>query len=101
MTEDFGDDDDVDADAEQVGGHPEDVGGQGEVACFVDDAGVGGEFVHELVDGPGGEPSAASVEEQHRAVCAGPGGAFGPPFGERGPGSGVDERDLAGCLALA
>jgi hypothetical protein len=49
--------------AEQVGGEgvPKDVGGQGEVACFVDDVGVGGEFVHELVDGPGGEPSAASA----------------------------------------
>jgi hypothetical protein len=65
VAEGFGDGDDVDAGAEQVGGQgvPQSVCGQGEGACFVDDVGVGGEFVHELVDSAGGEASAAAVDE--------------------------------------
>ncbi|HEY9370210.1 hypothetical protein [Streptomyces sp.] len=46
MAEQFGDDDDVDAGAQQVGG--EGVGRQGEVARVVEDVGVGGGFVDEF-----------------------------------------------------
>ncbi|MBA8953161.1 hypothetical protein HNR61_004811 [Actinomadura namibiensis] len=85
MAEKFGGDDDVDAGAQQVGGEgvPQGVGGQGEGARVVDDLGVGGEFVDELVDGPGRQAPAALVEEQDGVVGrAGPGRTLGAPLGD-------------------
>jgi hypothetical protein len=41
---------------------PQDVGGKGEGARVVEDVGVGGEFVHELVDRPGRQTPAAAIE---------------------------------------
>lgn len=103
VAEEFGDDDDVDARAQEVGrqGVPQGVGGKGEGARVVEDVGVGGKLVHELVDRPGRQTPAAAIEEQRRGVGAGPGGAVGAPLGDGGPRGAVQERDLAGGLALA
>jgi hypothetical protein len=62
----LGDHDDVDAGAQQVGaeGVPQGVRGGERLARLVQQVGVGGEFVEELVDGAGGEPAAAAVEDQ-------------------------------------
>lgn len=74
MAHQLGDHDDVDAGAQQVGaeGVPQGVRGGERLARLIDQVGVGGEFVEELVDGAGGEPAAAAVEEQRRRVGAGP-----------------------------
>ena len=55
---------------------------------------------HELVDRPGRQTPAAAIEEQRRGVGAGPRGAVGAPLGDGGPCGAVQERDLAGGLAL-
>ncbi|MEV4752901.1 NmrA family NAD(P)-binding protein [Streptosporangium sp. NPDC049248] len=46
------------------------------------------------------EAIAAAGEEQRRGVGAGPGGAFSAPLGDGSPRGAVQERDLAGDLAL-
>src|SRR3569833_2161740 len=69
----LGDFDDVDAGAQQVGaeGMPQGVRRGGRLVRLVDQVGV----ACELVDGAGGEPAAAAVEEQRWRLGAGPVGA--------------------------
>jgi hypothetical protein len=65
----LGDGDDVHPGAEQVGAErvPDDVRGDGGGPVVVDQVGVGGQGVEQLVDGAGRQPPAAPVQEQSLA----------------------------------
>ena len=69
----IGDHDDVDATAQQVGGEgvPQGVRRDERLTVLVDQVGVEGDLVDDLVDCAGGQAVAAAVEEQRRGVAAG------------------------------